>query len=384
MESSDQMNAPAACEDTPCVAATGAYPLRDYQVEALEQLSDHFFGARQARLLVHHPTGLGKTVLAASILQHPAFASWLASYPKGHRRVLFLAHRDELLQQAAEKFAAINGALCVDIHRASRRASPFADIVVGSVASLGRAGNANLRAYDPTTVRMVIVDEAHHAVAPSYLRVLSWFGLHPRPPLVSRAFPSRLLLGLTATPQRGDGAALGQVFDATAHSLPLLGMIDAGYLCRLRAYQVFTRVDIDAVPNQGGDFALAPLSRVVNVTPRNDAVVKACADFAANRKLLVFAVDVQHAIDLAEAFRRAGYAAEWVAGAMPDNERQRIIDAYREGQIDVLTNCMVLTEGFDVPDVSSIVLARPTQTPRSGFKTREIQNSVLVRGRVIG
>lgn len=333
--------------------------LRQYQLEAVEAVIDRFFSGREARLLIEHPTGLGKTVLAAGLLSHPAVRVWLETYPSDQRKVLFLAHRDELLAQAVVQFRRLNPTLTVS--REDEEADA-ADVLVASVPGLGRETSTRLRRLDPDAYRIVIIDEAHHAVASTYRRILAHFDLLLRP---SAHAPNvhRLLLGLTATPNRADAVALEEVFDAIAHSLSLLEMIESGHLSRLRAYRVLTGISLDDVPERAGDFSVSALSRAINEPVRNDAIVAAFTKFARGRKGLVFAADVRHADALASCFRSHGYAAAYVAGDMPSHERVRGIDTFRNGGLEILVNCMLLTEGFDCPAVDCVVMARPTQSP---------------------
>lgn len=339
-----------------------SYALRDYQEEALAQLAELFFGESKARLLVEHPTGVGKTVLVAHLPRHPAFSTWMQSFPARRRKVLVVAHRVELLHQAADKFSAINPTLRVAIEGRVRGNDAEADVLVASVAALGRNNSKRLGRLRADAYRIVIVDEAHHAVAPVYKRVLKHFGLLPRQRKRARTRPKRLLLGITATPTRADGVGLNNVFDAIAHSLPLLDMIEAGHLCPLRAYQVFTRVRLDHVRQLGGDFEVRSLSRAINRPHRNALVLKAYQDLAAGRKALVYGADVAHAEALASVFNTAGIPTACVTGHIHPDERKRWIADFMAGRLSVLTNCMVLTEGFDCPDIGCVILARPTES----------------------
>lgn len=344
-------------------ASVSPYPLRSYQIEALEHVSKRFLEGGISRLLVEHPTGLGKTVLAASLLRQPAIAEWLATFPSNRRRLLFLAHRRELLEQAAQKFRAVNPSLRVEVEQGDQWATKRADVIVASVATLAHPNGSRLNRIDPEDVRIVVVDEAHHAVAPSYRRVLAPFGFCSSVEsgdLVQGT--GRLLLGVTATPNRSDGQGLQSVFDEIAHSLSLQQMIEDGHLSRLRAYQVMTTTSVDDVPLQSGDFVTAALSRAVNTAERNASAVDAYLRFGDDRQALVFAVDVAHASALANCFEASGVAAATVSGATSLAERSEAIARFRSGAIRVLTNCMVLTEGFDAPELSCVVMARPTKS----------------------
>ena len=361
------------------------HELRSYQLEALEEIGSAFAEGRR-RLLLVLPTGTGKTVVISHMLRHPAIKEWLDQHPPARRKMLVLAHREELLDQAAAHISQANPDLLVDIEQGPRRARPDADVVVASVATIGRAQSQRLRALRPSDFRMVVVDEAHHATATSYVNVLRYFGLIPppdfKPANVSREdipdrgaylkalqtewarchSPDIALLGVTATPERNDNVGLWYIFDEIVYARSLREMITRRYLAPLRAYRVETTESIDAVHVRGGDFIEQELSRAVNISRRNDLIIQAYKDLAADRKALVFAVDVAHAQRLAAAFREQGVEAECVVGSTPADERRELISRFKRGALRVLTNCMVLTEGFDCPDVSCIVHARPTHS----------------------
>jgi hypothetical protein len=169
-------------------------------------------------------------------------------------------------------------------------------------------------------------------------------------------------LGVTATAQRTDEIGLEHVFEEIVYARSLREMIDQGYLSRLRAVKIETTNSLDCIHTNGGDFIEAELSATLNNPARNQLAVKACRDFANDRQVLVFAIDVKHASDLSIAYQAAGFSAAVLTGATPLDIRRRIIEDFRAGRLQVLTNCMVLTEGFDAPEISCVVLARPTKS----------------------
>lgn len=318
--------------------------LRPYQQECLRSILAAYKAGRR-RVLVSLPTGTGKTVVFSAF---PRFF-------RMKRRLLVLAHREELLEQARHKFQLAHPELRVEIEQAARHASDDAQVVIASVPTLGRAGSQRLARLRREDFFLVVVDEAHHAVAESYLRIFDHFGLRePDTP--------RMLVGFTATPYRGDNSGLGAVFEDIVFRRDLRGMIRDGHLCRIRGWRIITDVDLDAVRVRHGDFMESQLAAAVNVEVRNEAVVKAYRDFAPGRRAVVFCADVAHAHAMAEAFLGAGVAAAALWGAMPSHERQATLAAFAAGSIAVLTNCMVLTEGFDEPRVDCVILARPTKS----------------------
>lgn len=295
--------------------------------------------------MVSLPTGTGKTVVFASMPRLFGLK----------RRMLVLAHRQELLDQAASKFAAITPHLRVGIEQAGREASEESRIVLASVATLGRADSSRLRRLSPEDFYLIVVDEAHHAVAPSYRRIFDHFGLFdPGTP--------RLLVGFTATPRRGDKKTLSSVFQEVAYSRAMPDMVREGHLCSLRGFRVSTRINLSSVGVRHGDFIESELASLVDVPERNRLIVRAYRELAGGRCAVVFCVNVAHAQELALAFRKEGIAAGAVWGAMPKDERACLLQDFHHGSVQVLTNCNVLTEGFDEPRVDCVLMARPTQS----------------------
>jgi superfamily II DNA or RNA helicase len=318
--------------------------LRPYQREALEAIrASYKRGVRKQ--LICLPTGTGKTVVFAQL---PRFF-------KMKHRMLVLAHREELLDQARDKMMRANPDLRIEIEQGARHASADADVVIASVPTLGREGSDRILTLPKDEFFLFVVDEAHHAVAESYRRVLDHFGVFEKD-------TKRLLLGFTATPSRGDGQGLDAVFDEIVFARDLPEMMVAGYLSPVAGWRVSTTVDLSKVKTRMGDYAVNQLAEAVNIDLRNEVVVKAYRELLSGRKTICFCVDVAHAENLATAFNDANIKAAAVSGAMPRDERALTLERFRNGDLEVLTNCMVLTEGFDESSVAGILLARPTKS----------------------
>ena len=318
--------------------------LRDYQSEALASLKAAYKNGKR-RVLVSLPTGTGKTVV-------------FAHFPTALRmkkRLLVLAHREELLQQAAQKFRSVNPELKIGIERAEERVANDTQVVIASVATLARTESGRLSRFNPDDFSIIVVDEAHHAVAESYRRIFDHFGLF-KPESV------RYLVGFTATPRRGDNQGLGEVFQDVCYARDLRQMIDEKYLCAIRGWRVDTDLVLDGVKVRHGDFVESQLARVVNTPSRNKLVTTSYLRLSNRRKAIVFCVDVQHAKDVSEAFIDAGIRATAVWGEMPRDDRRQILEQFSKGEISVLTNCNLLTEGFDEPRINCVILARPTKS----------------------
>lgn len=330
--------------------------LRDYQGrDGVLGAVEKALSRGKRRPLFSLATGLGKTVVFANLPQI------------GLRRLLVVAHREELLDQAADKLRTWNPGLTVQVDQADRWAdleslaafdgelfSSTGYAVCASVATIGRAGGKRLLRYSPGLFDAVVIDECHHASAQSYQSVIDH--LH------AGKADGPALIGCTATPFRADGADLSKVFDEVVYSLELPDAITRGYLVDIRAFSVPTGVDLDSVGATREDFKVGELADAVNTTSRNGRVVKAYLDHAADRKAIVFAADVQHSKDLTEAFLAAGVDARHVDGTTPSDERAATFAWLRDPGPKVLVNVGIATEGFDEPSVSCVILARPTKS----------------------
>jgi ATP-dependent helicase IRC3 len=317
--------------------------LRSYQSEALVRVLDAYKAGKR-RVIVSLPTGTGKTVV---------FAHFPSAF-RMKKRLLVLAHREELLRQARDKFQSVSPELKVEIEQAGARASPDAKVVIASVPTLARSP-ARLSQLRPDDFSIIVVDEAHHAVAPSYQRIFNHFGLfEPRAPLY--------LVGFTATPRRGDNQGLGEVFQEVCYARDLREMIADAYLAPIRGWRVDTDLSLDAVKVRHGDFVESQLAEIVNNPSRNNLLVKAYRELANGRRAIVFCVDVAHAQDVHHVFSESDIASAAVWGDMPKEKRQAALSQFSSGEIDIVTNCNLLTEGFDEPRVDCVIMARPTRS----------------------
>lgn len=318
--------------------------LRPYQHEALQKIYEAYKAGKR-RVIVSLPTGTGKTVVFAHFPQ----------FFKMKKRLLVLAHREELLLQARDKFLQLDPELKVGIEQSASRAPEDAKVVIASVPTLGRAGGARLRQLSPEEFFLIVVDEAHHAVAPTYRRIFDHFGLFDNK-------TSHYLVGFTATPKRGDKQGLGAVFQEVCYARDLREMIAEKYLCPMTGWRVHTGTSLDNVRVRHGDFVERQLAEVVNTGDRNQLLVAAYQKYAANRRAIVFCVNVEHAQDVAQAFTAAGIRTSAVWGEMPREDRRARLAQFSNGELDVVTNCNVLTEGFDEPRVNAVIMARPTRS----------------------
>ena len=314
--------------------------LRDYQTECLDAISASA-KADISKPLVSLPTGTGKTIIFAYIVRQIA-----------HRggRSLILVHRDELLSQAEDKLKIICPEIQVGVVKASRNDLDAA-VIIASVQTLSRV--SRLKQLGDTPFNFLVTDEAHHSVASSYQRIYD---------ALLEDGSEQLHLGVTATPNRADRRGLLEVYQEVVYHRSLLEMIRAGWLCDLRCVQITTDVSLDSVHTKQGDFAQGELGAVINTENRNELIVQAYQEHAAGRMALCFTVNVQHALDLAEAFQEEGVNAVAISGKTPIEERRKTLKRFHDREIDVICNCQMLTEGYDEPAVDSIILARPTKS----------------------
>jgi len=312
--------------------------LRDYQAQTIQKIKAKLAAGVRCQL-VKMATGLGKTPLFSALPDELGFAG----------RMMVLDHRTELTDQALDKLKRWNSGRTVGVEMGDRTAGG-AQLVVAGVQTIGRKGSPRLTQFDPADFDALVVDEAHHATAQSYRTVIDHFMQNPK----------LLLLGVTATPNRADGKGLGEIFQEIVDDKDILFGIRSGWLSEMRGIRVKTGVDLSGVHNKVGDFDQAELGSAVNTYARNDLIARSWQEHANGRKTVIFSVDVQHAKDIASAFKRHGVASEAVWGGDPD--RAAKLAFHRKGDLTVLVNCELLTEGYDDWTVSCIGMARPTQS----------------------
>ena len=312
--------------------------LRDYQVGAIQKIKAKYTAGVRLQLL-KFATGLGKTPLFCSLPEQLGFTG----------RMMVLDHRTELTDQALNKLKAWNPTHTVAAEMGDRSCNGE-QLVVAGVQTVGRKNSPRLLKFDPFKFDALVIDEAHHATAQSYRTVIDHFTQNPK----------LLVLGVTATPNRADGTGLGEVFQEIVDDRDILFGITHGWLAEMRGIRIKTGVDLSQVHNKVGDFDQAELGSTVNTPGRNDLIVRSWLEHAKDRQTVIFAVDVQHSKDLANAFKRYGVAAEAIWGGDPD--RAAKLAFHQACKLKVLVNCQLLTEGYDDWRVSCIGDAAPTQS----------------------
>lgn len=313
-------------------------PLRDYQQECLETvLKEYQEGIK--RQLLSLPTGAGKTVVMSAVAKTV------------NKKTLVLAHREELITQAVEKFRIFWPEVSIGVCMAERDEIDT-QVVVGSVQSVSRP--KRLERLMSQGFDVMMIDEAHHAVSDSYQSVIN--------ALEFSEGTKKLLIGVTATPNRSDSQTLGATFDKITFSRSIGTLIKAGYLSPVIGRKILTSFVLERIRTQNGDFAIGDLAEAVNTPERNAFIIEKFKEYAPNRKGVAFCCDVQHCKDLAEAFNKQGVKAAPVWGDMPKDERKRTLEDLKAGKIQIATSCGVLTEGFDEPSIDCVIMARPTKS----------------------
>lgn len=322
-------------------------PLRDYQADAVQAVEESW-AAGMRRPAVVLPTGAGKTVVFAHLTAD-------RQRKRAHRRTLVVAHRNELIEQAAAKISAVAPDLQVGIVKAQRNETRAA-IVVASVQTL----RSEARRRMISDVGLVVIDECHHAAADSYLAVLVHYGCLP-PPNGVLPPDGADAVGFTATMVRGDTKALGAVWEDVVYRRSIADMIRQGYLVRPHGIRVrIDDLDLSKVRRNRGDYSEGDLGRALTDSLAPEIIAKAVIEHASNRRSILFAPTVASGTVIAEAIRDTGLSVEIVTGEMAPTERRRVLGDFADGKTNVMVNCMVLTEGFDDPATDCVIIARPT------------------------
>lgn len=312
--------------------------LRPYQEECVQNILNNYNKGIN-RQLISMATGAGKTVCFASLIHSTGLRS------------LVIAHTNELLEQSRDKIKMISPSLQVGILNAESKEFN-APVVVASIQSACQL--KNIEELKAQNFDLLIYDECHHAAAETPRVVLNELGFGKG--------TTRLLCGFTATAFRQDRKGLAEVFDVITYEKNIKEMVSEGYLSQPKGIKVSTDIDLSIVKMGDGDFQAESLAKVMDVPEIRQIVVDAYLKDGERRQTICFGVTVQHAYNLAELFKQHGIAAEAIHGGMSKIERETILAGYRQGQTNILCNCQLLTEGFDAPETSCVIVARPTQS----------------------
>lgn len=318
--------------------------LRPYQQEAKDAIFAQWDQGVKRTLLVL-PTGCGKTIVFAKVTEECV---------EQGKRVLILAHRGELLEQAADKIAKATGLCCATEKAEETCLGSWFRVVVGSVQSLQR--EKRLANFSQDYFDTIIIDEAHHCISDGYQKVL-------------QHFPEAYVLGVTATPDRGDMRNLGSYFESLAYEYTLPKAIKGGYLSPIKAVTIPLKMDLTCVGIQSGDFKLGDLGTALD--PYLVQIAEEMQEYCKDRKTVVFLPLVKTSQKFRDILNEHGFRAAEVNGESRD--RAEVLEAFDRGNYNVLCNSMLLTEGWDCPSVDCIVVLRPT-------KVRSLYSQMVGRG----
>lgn len=318
--------------------------LRPYQQESREAIQKEWSNGVKRTLLVL-PTGTGKTIVFSKVIEDRVRLG---------ERVLVLAHRGELLNQASEKLEKSTG-LKTSLEKAENTSlGSFFRVVVGSVQTL--QNEKRLRKFPKDYFDTIIIDEAHHAVSNGYQRVL-------------KHFDQANILGVTATPDRGDMQNLGTYFDSLAYEYSLVEAIKSGYLSQIKALTLPVQIDLSSVSQQAGDFKTRDLGSALD--PYLESIANEMVEHCKDKKTVVFLPLVATSQKFKDILNDKGFRAAEVNGDSKD--RAEILEDFENDKYNVLCNSMLLTEGWDCPSVDCIVVLRPT-------KVRSLYSQMVGRG----
>ena len=318
--------------------------MRPYQQAAREAVHREWDEGRNRTLLVL-PTGCGKTIVFAKITEDEV---------RSGSRVLILAHRGELLQQATDKLERTCGLKCAVEKAEQTCLGEWYRVTVGSVQTLMR--QKRLAQFPPDYFQTIIIDEAHHAISGSYQVILDHFS-------------DAHVLGVTATPDRGDKQNLGKVFDSLAYEYTLPQAIHEGYLTPIRALTVPVQIDFTHVGTAAGDYKPGDIATALD--PYLEQIAAEMAKHCADRKTVVFLPLVKTSQKFRDILCQHGFRAAEVNGESDD--REQVLQDFSDGKYNVLCNSMLLTEGWDCPSVNCVVVLRPT-------KVRSLYSQMVGRG----
>lgn len=318
--------------------------LRPYQETARQKVQEEWEEGKKRTLLVL-PTGTGKTIVFSKIIEDRV---------KKGERVLVIAHRGELLKQASDKLYKSTGLKTATEKAEQTSLGSFYRVVVGSVQTMQR--EKRLNQFPPEYFDTIVIDEAHHAISDGYQRVL-------------HHFEDANVLGVTATPDRGDMRNLGSYFESLAYEYGLAEAIKSGYLSPIKALTIPLKLDLSNVKQQAGDFSTKDLGTALD--PYLEQIAEEMRKQCFNRKTVVFLPLVKTSQKFRDILNKHGFKAAEVNGESTD--REQVLKDYEEGKYNVLCNSMLLTEGWDCPSVDCVIVLRPT-------KVRALYSQMVGRG----
>lgn len=308
-----------------------AIALRDYQQALIQGIYEQW--RNHQRVMAQLPTGGGKTVI---------FAAIASEFVTRGERVLVLAHREELITQAAQKLETVTRSP-VGIIKAGYKPNPLFPVQVGSVQSMVR----RLNAFED--FGLIVIDEAHHSTAQTYRKILE-------------AYPNAYQLGVTATPIRTDGSGFEDLFQALVTGPTVRDLIDWGHLSRFRLFADPNPMTTKGVKTAQGDYSAGDLAAANPVIELSGNLINSYRQHANGKRCVVFAVNVEHSQAIAARYNQSGIPAAHLDGMTPAEERRETLELFRLGEIKVISNCQLFDEGLDIPSLEAVQIAKPTKS----------------------
>ena len=328
------------------IETPNAFALRDYQEDCLLAIENNLSKNIRDQLIIL-PTGGGKTIIFSELIR------------RKNLKTLIIAHRLELLNQAEEKLKFVapdieSGVFC------GTRKELGKQVTIASIQSASSPKNREL--FLKEDFELLIIDEAHHAPARTYLGLMDYLGFKQLDFVRNnKASQSGIVLGFTATAKRGDRKALKRIFDEIAYELKLEHLVARGFLARPKGLHVTVDIDLEDVQTVMGDYKKLSLRKVMTSDPARKIVAKTITKFASERKGIVFSCDIQHAELLKKDIENAGFKSAVVHSNVSLDRRKKALKDFSEGDLQFLINPMILTEGFDCPVADCMINAAPTQ-----------------------
>jgi len=321
-----------------------AFTLRDYQEDCLKAIENNLSKEIRDQIIIL-PTGAGKTIIFSELIR------------RKNLKTLIIAHRLELLEQAEEKLKFVapdieSGVFC------GPRKELGKQVTIASIQSAYRHKELLLQ----ENFELLIIDEAHHAVARTYLELMDFLGFKQLDKVRNnKASTSGIVLGFTATAKRGDRKALKRIFHSIAYELKLEELVSQGFLVRPKGLHVTVDIDLEDVQTVMGDYKKLSLRKVMTSDPAREIVAKTIKKFASDRKGIVFSCDIAHAELMREDIENSGFTCAVVHSNISLDRRKKALKDFSEGNVQFLINPMILTEGFDCPIADCMINAAPTQ-----------------------
>jgi DNA repair protein RadD len=308
--------------------------LRPYQTKVIDDFQREVATGKK-RIILVAPTGSGKTIIGSAIIK---------LFIERRRGVLVVAHRREIIQHTSDKLRA-NG-VGHGIIMAGEKDRPLEFVQVAAIQTLWSRA-VQRESMELPRAELLVIDEAHHCPAETYRKIIE-------------AYPDAILLGLTATPCRGDGRGLGGIFEMIIECPQVAELIAQGYLVKTRVYAP-VMPDLKGVKVQAGDYVESQLAERMDRPKLVGDIATHWHKYGERRKTVCFATGVRHSVHLRDEFIKSGVRAEHIDGSTPKPERDASLARLASGEIELITNCIVLTEGWDMPEVGCCILARPTR-----------------------